>query len=135
MKTQIRNLALTALAGFILAAPALATAKIEELLVRRQGKDMNIRVTLNNPDGRMQKGPIRVDLYARPDHSSRWEKIKTWNNVRVVGANKRISRDFFEANSAKLQAIAAAPAFEARAVLHAPGTSDVEMTGVYNGDK
>lgn len=116
-----------------LAAPSFATAKIEQLLVRRTGKDMNIRVTLNNPDGVKQQGPIRVDLYARPDANSPWQKIKTWDNVSVVGANKRVSRDFFEAGSPRLQAIAASPAFEARAVLHAPGTHDVEMTGIYDG--
>ena len=133
MKHQLRNLVLSTLAGLTLAAPAFATAKIEALLVRRQGKDMNIRVTLNNPDGMKQQGPIRVDLYARPDANSPWQKIKTWNNISVVGANKRVARDFFEAGSAKLQAIAGSPAFEARAVLRAPGTHDVEMTGIYNG--
>jgi hypothetical protein len=125
---MLRALLLTAL----LVAPALADVKIEQLLVRMKAGDVNIRVTVYNPGGSTQAGPILIDLYVREDASSPWQKIKTWNNIQKLPAGHRVSRDFFVENNAKLRALAADEVFEAKAVVRLPGgVKDVEAVQAY----
>jgi len=114
-----------------LVASAGADATIEELLVRRKGTDVNIRVMVRNPAVTVQKGPVVIELYVRDTASNAWEKINTWNDIKQIKAGEKVSRDFFQANNAKLRALAADGAFEARAVVKMPGGVK-DMESVYS---
>ncbi len=121
--TTIRALFL----GALLLAPCSAEVAIEELKVRMQGQDVNIRVSIRNPGRQTQAGPIMIDLYVRDDAGSPWQLIKTWNDLPKLQAGYRVSRDFFEENNALLRALAADKQFDAKAVIRLPGgVKDVE---------
>ena len=117
----MKKLGLVALILGGMAASAWADVKIEQLLVRRKGADVNIRVVINNPGATAQKGPVQIDLYVRDTESQPWEKIKTWNDISAIKPKDKIARDFFEENNAKLRELAKDGAFEARAVVSLPG--------------
>jgi len=108
---------------------AWADVKIDELLVRRKGEDVNIRVLIRNPGAKTQKGPVQIVLYVRDNESLPWEMIRTWNDISVIKAGNRIARDFFEENNQKLRELAQDGAFEARAVVTLPnGAKGAETT-------
>lgn len=121
---------------FVLLGSGLASAdvRIDDVIVRRKGGGVNIRVNLTNPSGHTQRGPIRITLYARPDSSSEWEQVKVWNNITKLAPGNRVARDFFDQNNSRLKEIATYPAFEARAVVEAPGCASQEETGVVQAD-
>jgi hypothetical protein len=95
----------TFFALWALALPAAADVTIQDIVVRRQGQDMNIRVSLYNSGSTSQQG-IRLVLYVRSDS-------RNWH----------------------LRRIASNPAFEARATLDYPGGQHQEKISVYrSGD-
>ena len=124
----------TLLLGLLTCGMAWADIRIDEVLVRRKEGVMNIRVNLTNPGARPQKGPIVITLFARPDSAAEWEQIKVWSNIGNLGPGYRVARDFFDKNNPRLSEIAAAPAFEARAVVKAPGCPIREEIGVFHPD-
>ncbi len=129
MKLVLASLALIA----TMVMPALADATIDELIVRRSGADVNLRVTVRNPAPTRQAGPIMVDLYVRQDESDNWMKIKTWNNISALKSGHRVARDYFDENDMTLKQLAASGRFQARAVVTAPGqTEAVEKTSWYD---
>lgn len=111
-----------------------ADVRIDQVLVRRKEGRMNLRVNVSNPSSRGQRGPIKIVLYARPDSSSPWEQVKVWTNIASLGPGYRVARDFFDQNDPRLKEIADAPAFEARAVVTAPGCAVQEEFGVFHPD-
>ncbi len=124
----------TLIAALLLGGVAAADVRIDELLVRRKNGHMNLRVNLSNPSSRTQCGPIKVILYARPDANSAWTKVKAWSNIQKLAPGNRVARDFFDENNASLDAIAGSPAFEARAVVQAPGYPTQEEFSVFHPD-
>lgn len=123
-----------AIAGLLLTSFAAAEVHIDEVLVRRKEGRMNLRVRISNPGSVTQKGPIQITLFARPDSSAPWEQVKVWNNIQKLAPGNYVARDFFDLNNARLKEIADAPAFEARAVVKAPGQPAQEETGVFHPD-
>lgn len=103
-----------------------AETAIQEVKVRRVGADVNIRVVVVNPGARAQRGPVLVDLYVRDTEGQPWQKIKSWRNIHRIKPGEKVARDFFEENNATLRALAADGAFQARAVVRAPGAQDSE---------
>lgn len=118
-----KALVLVSLLG--LAGTAFADVEIQDLLARRQGSKMNIRVTVNNPTGMTQKGPVKVRLFARQTATDSWVPLKTWTDISKIAPKNRVSRDFFDENSATLKDMAMKGAFEVRATAEAPGASRV----------
>ena len=116
MRKQILTLAWLALCS-----NAFADVNVEEVLARREGADINIRVTVNNPATTTQKGPVKVVLSVRQTSSDAWQEIKTWTNISKLAAGNRASRDFFQANHPLLRKLAEQGSFEIRAVAEAPG--------------
>ena len=109
------------LAFLALGASVFADVSVEEVLARREGADINIRVTVNNPASTTQKGPVKVVLSVRQTSSDSWQEIKTWTNIAKLAAGDRVSRDFFQANHTLLRQLAEQGTFEIRAVAQAPG--------------
>jgi hypothetical protein len=124
----------TLVLGLLTCGMAWADIRIDEVLVRRKEGVMNIRVNLTNPSSKAQKGPIVITLYARPNAEAEWEQIKVWNNIGKLGPGYRVARDFFDKNNPRLAEIASEPAFEARAVVKAPGCPTQEEIGVFHPD-
>lgn len=125
----MKTMAVTALLLGGMTVSAWAGVSIEELLVRRKGADVNVRVLIRNPGAKAQKGPVKIVLYVRDNESLPWEKIRTWNDIKVIKPGNRIARDFFEENNQKLRALAQDGAFEARAVVTLPnGAKGAETT-------
>ena len=113
--------------------PVYADAVVEELLLRRQGSNVNVRVNLSNPATTVQKGPVVVELSVRADENSPWTAIKSWDDIDNIKPGNKISRDFFDENNAFLRNLAAQGRFQARATVRAPGISDtVEKTSWYD---
>lgn len=127
----MRRILAGALLGTMLSLPAMAEIGVKEILVRKKGPDVNVRVTVDNPGGPARKGPIKVTLFIRPDSGAQWEQIKVWTNIAKVGAGEKVSRDFFEENNAKLRKVAENPAFEVKAVLQAAGLKEISKVTVY----
>jgi hypothetical protein len=113
--------------------PARADAVVEDVLVRRTGDNVNIRVTVSNPAATKQAGPVVVDLYVRPTEADAWTKVQSWNNIEALAAGNRVSRDYFDENNAILKDLASRGRFQARAVVTAPGQKDAaEKTSWYD---
>lgn len=133
MKKQFTSMLLFAAAMMPTMMPAQADAVVEDLLLRRQGSNVNVRVNLYNPDEVAQQGPVQIDLSVRADEASPWIPIKTWNDISNIKPGNRIARDFFDENNTVLKDLAARGAFQARAVVRAPGVAEgVEKTSWYN---
>lgn len=125
----MKTMAVTALLLSGMTVSAWADVKIDELLVRRKGEDVNVRVLIRNPGSKVQKGPVQVVLYVRDNSTLPWDKIRTWNDIKVIKAGDRIAKDFFEENNQKLRQLAQDGAFEARAVVTLPnGAKGAETT-------
>lgn len=133
MKSQ--RALLSAMLCLCFTAPAFADLNIQEVLIRKQSPNVNIRVTVMNPGTTVQQGPIMVTLSVRKDKMSHWHKVKTWNDISMVKPGDKVARDFFDENSAELTKLAERPGFEARAVVTGPGVHDVERTGVYGDNQ
>ena len=116
----------------LLTGLAQADVRIDELLIRRKEGTMNLRVNISNPSAKTQRGPIKITLYARPNSEASWEQVKVWTNVTKLAAGNRAARDFFDTNNARLREISSEPAFEARAVVEAPGAKTQESSGVFH---
>ncbi|MBI3924368.1 MAG: hypothetical protein HY319_02395 [Armatimonadetes bacterium] len=130
------RIAITALLFFvILPSAAGAEVTLETLLVRRWYDNLNIRVSLHNPSPARQPGPVVVELSARANSAEAWIPVKTWNNINYIQPGFRVSRDFFEENSAFLRQLASRGTFEVRAVVRAPGqTEAIEKISTYNSE-
>lgn len=98
-----------------------ADVAVEDILARRQGADINVRVTVNNPAKATQKGPVKVILAVRQTSADQWQVIKTWTDISKMAGGYRVSRDFFQANHPVLRQLAEQGAFEIRATAQAPG--------------
>jgi hypothetical protein len=109
----------------LLGCSAFADVSVEEVLARREGADMNIRVTVNNPASTTQKGPVKIVLSVRQTSSDSWQEIKTWTNIAKLAPGNRVSRDFFQANHTLLRQLAEQGSFEIRALAQAPGAPKV----------
>ncbi len=110
-----------------MATSALADVKIDEVMVRRKGQDINLRVVISNPGKTAQKGPVQIELSVRDSEKDPWVKIKTWNDISVIKPGNKIARDFFEENNETLRALAIDGAFETRAIVTLPnGAKGVE---------
>ena len=105
----------------LLHLPTCADTAVESLLVRRQGENVNIRVTVTNPGTTTQAGPVLVTLYARQDEANEWVKITSWDNIAKIPKGHRVSRDYFDENNTTLKQYAESGNFEVRAVVNAPG--------------
>ncbi len=127
---------LIALAVLIASAcPAFADALVDEVLVRRMGDDVNIRVTVRNPAKTRQPGPVTVDLYVRAGESDEWSKVKSWNDIEYIGGGYKVSRDYFDENNSFLKELAAGGRFQSKAVVTAPGQKDTaEKTSWYDSE-
>ncbi len=125
-----RLLALTVL--MLLQLPSLADTAVENVLIRRQGENVNIRVTVTNPGAATQAGPIVVTLFARQNEGQEWVKLTSWNNIAKIPKGHRVSRDYFDENNTTLKEFAAAGHFEVRTVVNAPGgAAAVEKVSVF----
>ena len=113
------------------AASAWADVTIQDVLVRKRGNQVNVRVNLINLDGPTVNKPV-ITLYIRPDENSEWEQIKVWTNIAKIGVGEKVSRDFFEENNARLAESATHPAFEVKAAFRAQGVDEYSKTTVYN---
>ena len=114
-------------------APAYADVVVQDVLVRRQGSNVNVRVNIVNPATTAQKGPIIVELSVRPDEASAWTPIKTWNDIANLKAGNRVSRDYFDENNTILKGLAENGKFQARATVKAPGLKETaERTSWYD---
>ncbi len=119
----------------LLQLPSTAETAVESLLVRRQGDNVNIRVTVNNPGVTTQTGPVVVTLYARQDDTQEWTKITSWNNIAKIPKGYRVSRDYFDENNMTLKNLAAAGPFEVLAAVNAPGaTTTVEKISRFDSE-
>lgn len=127
-----QTLAALAILGSML-VPAQADAVVDQLLVRREGNHVNIRVNLRNPASTRQPGPIVITLYARPSENDAWTKITTWNDIQFLQPGYKVSRDFFGTNSDVLKQLAARGRFQVKANVSAPGLKEsAEKTSWYN---
>ena len=108
-----------------------ADVAIDELLVRRQDSNVNIRVNLHNPSAEAQQGPIVVALMVRKDASRPWTTIHTWNNISKLAPGYRVSRDYFDENNTVLADLAASGTFEVKAFVRAPGDTSVESVTTF----
>lgn len=116
-----------------LLSPASADAIVDDVLVRREGDHVNVRVNLHNPATTRQPGPVVVDLYARANESDAWTKLTSWNDIEFIQPGYKVSRDFFGANSPTLEALAAHGRFQVKATVTAPGLKEsAEKTSWYN---
>lgn len=113
---------------------AHADVAVNELLLRQQGENMNVRVVVGNPAARTQKGPVKVTLYVRPDASSAWKQVMVWNNIAQVKSGDKVARDLFGANSAVLRNTAQNPGWQARATVTAPGAKSAERIVTNTGN-
>lgn len=120
----MRKFFITAIVGAVCAA-AYADVAVEDVLARREGADINVRVTVNNPAKTAQKGPVKITLSVRQTASDQWQTIKTWTDISKLAGGNRVSRDFFQANHPILRQLAEQGAFEIRAVAEAPGAPKV----------
>ncbi len=120
----MRKFLISAIVGAVCAS-AYADVSVEDVLARRQGADINVRVTVKNPARATQKGPVKVTLSVRQTSSDKWQTIKTWTDISKLAAGNRVSRDFFQANHPVLRQLAEQGAFEIRAVAEAPGAPKV----------
>lgn len=113
------------------ATSAWADVTIQDVLVRKQGEQVNVRVNLINLDGETVNKPV-ITLYIRPDENSEWEKIKVWTDIAKIPVGEKVSRDFFEENNARLAEIATYPAFEVKAAFSAEGVEEYSRTTIYS---
>lgn len=119
----------------LLQLPSIADTAVESLLVRRQGDNVNIRVTVNNPGRTTQAGPVVVTLFARQDETQEWIQITSWNNIAKIPKGNRVSRDYFDENNVTLKNLAAGGAFEVLAAVKAPGvTTAVEKISRFDSE-
>ncbi|MBX3166215.1 MAG: hypothetical protein KF760_02340 [Candidatus Eremiobacteraeota bacterium] len=121
---------LTATAILVTITAAQADVKVEDLLIRTDGGNANIRANIHNPGGITEKGPITVTLSAR-ENGGQWQEIKTWTNIDKLGPNWRVARDYFDANNQVLRDLVAKGSFEVRAVVSAPGGSTDEKVSAW----
>jgi hypothetical protein len=110
---------------------AAADVKISELLLRKKGEDLNVRVVVTNPGARTQRGPVKVTLWVRPDGSSQWSRVKVWTNIDKIQVGHRVARDFFDENNATLRQVASQPSWEAKVQVSAPGAASDEKSEVF----
>ena len=120
----MRKTIVAAIVGAVCCA-AYADVAVEDVLARREGSDINVRVTVSNPAASTQKGPVKITLSVRQTASDNWQVIKTWTNIAKLAGGNRVSRDFFQANHPLLRQLAEQGAFEIRAVAEAPGAPKV----------
>lgn len=127
--------------SFCLASGMLATSlsaaadvAVQDILLRKKGQDLNVRVVVGNPSGGPQKGPIAVTLFVRPDPGASWQRIKVWNDISSIKSGHKVSRDLFSANSAALRNVAYSNAWQARATITGPGGRSHEKTVTNSGD-
>ena len=129
MRQTLATLAL--LAAMLL--PAQADAIVDDVLVRREGDHVNVRVNLRNPATTRQPGPVVIDLYARPGENDAWTKITSWNDIEFIQPGYKVSRDFFGTNREVLQQLAQGGRFQVKATVSAPGLKEsAEKTSWYN---
>ena len=121
--------------GIWMAAPATADIAVNELLLRKKGEDINVRVVVGNPAMSTQRGPVKVVLYVRPDSTGPWQKIKVWNDIREIKSGDKVARDLFAENSAVLRNAASNYSWEARTTVEAPGVKMVSREVVNKGDE
>lgn len=132
MKNKFAALILFAAAAF---QPVYADAVIDELLVIRQGSNVNLRVNVVNPAATAQEGPVVVQLAVRPSEGDAWTPIKIWNDIQNIKPGNKVSRDFFDENNHVLKTLASKGKFQAKATVTGPGLKDtVEKTSWYNSD-
>lgn len=124
---------LTSLLILVLTASSWAELEIEDLVVHRQGDNVNLRVNLRNTTRRGQLGPIVVRLYARQDAQDTWTEVKVWRNIGKVAPGYRVARDFFEAGHPFLSGLAGGGSFQVRATVEAPGVSGLERVVDFRG--
>lgn len=120
----MRKTIVAAIVGAVCCA-AYADVAVEDVLARREGADINVRVTVNNPAKAAQKGPVKITLSVRQTEADKWQVIKTWTDISKLAGGNRVSRDFFQANHPLLRQLAEQGAFEIRAVAEAPGAPKV----------
>lgn len=121
----------TALVATTLAASA--AVDVQDVLLRKKGPDINVRVIVDNPSASTQKGPVLVTLFVRPDSNASWSKIKVWS-ISKIKPGEKISRDIFSENSAILRNAANNYTWQARATVSAPGAKGDEMSVTNSGD-
>lgn len=119
----------------LLQLPSFADTAVENLLVRRQGDNVNIRVTVSNPGAETQAGPVVVTLFARQGEGSEWVELTSWDNIAKIPKGHRVSRDYFDANNVTLKDYATSGDFEVRAVVKAPGgAAEVEKISTFESE-
>ena len=121
--------------GLLLAVPAVADVAINELLLRKKGADINVRVVVGNPGAHSQRGPVKVTLEVRPDSGSAWQKIKVWTDIKQIKPGDKVARDLFAENSARLRNAASNYQWEARATVEAPGAKSATQSVMNHGEQ
>lgn len=110
-----------------LACPAWPELTVQELLIRRTGVEVNVRVNLSD-DG-SPSAPGKLSLFIRPAAGEPWEPFKVWF-IKPLKPGQRVARDFFFSGNPRLQKIAREnPHFEVKARLTV-GQSDQEKIAV-----
>jgi hypothetical protein len=114
------------LALFVVSAamPVWADVSIEELLVRREGASVNLRINVHNTGAESQKGPVMISLYVRKDANDTWQLLKQWNEASLAAGN-RLARDYFDPDNQYLTDLAHTGSFQVKATVTAPGIEDV----------
>jgi hypothetical protein len=105
----------------LLPSVAAAQSVDHELLVRRVGPRVNVRVLLYNYSEINQPGPIRVELLARAGAGEPWQTVRVWSDIGGLESGRRVSRDLFEENSLILKDLAQRGPFQVRITVSAPG--------------
>lgn len=113
---------------------ASADVVVREVLLRKKGADINVRVTVGNPAAAVQKGPVTVTLEVRENSGEPWKKIKTWQDIRQIKPGDKVSRDIFSQNSGELRNVASHIGWQARATVAAPGAKSAERIATNTGD-
>ena len=127
----MKKLILSSIIFLTTVLPSSADVAVEELLVRRQNSNVNIRVNVTNPAAETQSGPVVIALLARQNATLPWTTIHVWNNIAKIPSGHRLARDYFDENDAILAELAKRGTFEVRAVVRAPGDTSVEKVTTF----
>ena len=113
---------------------ASADVVVREVLLRKKGTDINVRVVVDNPAATTQRGPVVLTLYVRENSTSEWKKVKQWNAISKIKPGDKIARDIFSQNSLLLRNVATNYTWQARATATAPGAKSSELVVTNTGD-
>lgn len=114
-----------------LSAPSSADVVIQDLSVIWQGRkstEINIRVTVANPAGTTQQGPVVVSLFVRHRPGDVWRKVQEWDDIAKIQPGYKVSRDYFASPAAPpFDSAIRTASFQVKAVATTPDGQNVEQ--------